>query len=90
MGNTKGGNFHHVWMAGQDVFNLCGPNIETTRNDHVVSTVHHVQITVGIELAEVTGFDPAVDNALGTWLPGYSRIRSSCRQNERRFRQLRW
>ena len=53
MWNGEHGYFHHVGVIQDDIFKLSWPNVEPTRDDHVVFAVEHVQITIRINFSDV-------------------------------------
>ncbi|MNQ67973.1 hypothetical protein D3C85_825150 [compost metagenome] len=52
-------------MSPQHLLDLAGIDVEAAGNDHVLFAIGEVQIAFGIDMADVAGMQPTVDDGLG-------------------------
>jgi len=50
----------HRRMGHQDVFDIARVHVEAAAEDQVFLPVHHVQVSAGVQMADVAGVQPAV------------------------------
>jgi hypothetical protein len=65
IGNADNGGLQHGWIAGQYLFDLLGVDVFSAADDHVFGSPHQCQVAVGVEMTDVTGVHPAVDDDAG-------------------------
>jgi hypothetical protein len=52
-------------VTGEDVFDLLGVDVLAAADDHVLRSADQGQIAVRVDVADVAGVQPAVDDDLG-------------------------
>ncbi|MNL53410.1 hypothetical protein D3C87_1766540 [compost metagenome] len=52
-------------MAPQHLLDFAGVHVEAAGNDHVLLAVGQVQVAFGVDVADVAGVQPAVDEGFG-------------------------
>src|SRR5262245_46746045 len=57
--HTDNGCFKHCRMLVEQRFNFHRRNILTTTDDHVLGTIHHLNITIGVHHREIAAVEPA-------------------------------
>lgn len=64
MGNTDDGTLHHSRVLHQHVFDLPGKDVEAPGDDHVLLSIHDVQVACRIEVTDIAGMNPAIADGL--------------------------
>src|SRR5215468_11931873 len=66
--HTDHGCFKHCRMLVEQRFNFHRRNILTTTDDHVLGTIHHLNITIGVHHREIAAVEPAATHRFGGFL----------------------
>ena len=65
VGYADDGGLQHGGVAGEDVLDFLGVDVLSAADDHVLGPPDQRQVAVGVEVADVAGVQPAVDDDAG-------------------------